>query len=99
MLDDNSALFWGFVFIEFISFIFIKFWGKKIIPTFISGFLFWFYFFISDKKNYIFDGISYSFFEIENSHGCDPGSLGTGGGPVDPRKGTSSGGPTGGGRK
>ncbi len=158
MLDDNSALFWGFVFIEFISFIFIKFWGKKIIPTFISGFLFSFVilnyisFFdektalnvilpligtsslvlliclslkendslqilkrksiylasaaclvmgkiCSDKKNYIFDGISYSFFEIENSHGCDPGSLGTGGGPVDPRKGTSSGGPTGGGRK
>ncbi len=26
-----------------------------------------FYFFISDKKNYIFDGISYSFFEIENT--------------------------------
>lgn len=40
MLDDNSALFWGFVFMESISFIFIKFWGKKIIPTFISGFLF-----------------------------------------------------------
>ena len=37
---DNYYIFIGYVFLELLAFLFINFWGKKVLLTFISGIFF-----------------------------------------------------------